>query len=106
MGPKEFRTSLLVADELPATRDYARTIEADDVLVYHRPRRWTLLWGMNALNRRLWSSDVVMECVLKAHAINAVFGLSLVDEYPRLPTLARLPDFQTMHLPSVFIDAE
>src|SRR5947209_2710396 len=106
MGPKELRTSLLVADELPATRDYARTIEADDVLDYHRPRRWTLLWGINALTRRLWSRDVVMEGVLKEHAINAVFGLYLVDEYPRIATLAWLPDFQHIHLPSMFSDEE
>ena len=106
MGSRKLRTSLLVMDELPATRDYARTIEADDVLVYHRPRRLTPLWGINALTRRLWSRDIVMEGVLKEHGINVVFGPTLVDEYPHIAALAWLPDFQHIHLPSMFSDAE
>src|SRR2546427_2292313 len=106
MGPKELRTSLLVAEELPATRDYARTIEADDVLVYHRPRRWTPLWGINALTRRLWSRDIVMGGVLREHGINVVFGPTLVDKYCRIATLAWIYDFQHIHLPSMFSDEE
>jgi len=106
IGPKELRTSLLLTDESPATQDYARTIEADDVLVYHRPRRWTPLWAINGLTRRLWSRDVVMEGVLKEHGINVVFGPYLVDEYRRIATLAWLPDFQHIHLPSMFSDEE
>jgi len=106
MGPKELRTSFLVAEELHATRDCAHTIEADDVLVYHRPRRWTPLWGINALTRRLWSRDIVMEGVLREHGINVVFGPTLVDEYPRIATLAWIYDFQHLHLPSMFNDEE
>src|SRR2546428_4997731 len=106
IGPKELRTALLAADELPATRDYARSIEADDVLVYQRPRRWTPLWGINALTRRLWSRDIVMEGVLKEHGINVVFGPTLVDEYCRIATLAWLYDFQHVHLPSMISDEE
>src|SRR5207245_11611217 len=106
MGPKELRTSLVVADELPATRDCVRTIEADDVLVYHRPRRWTPLWGINALTRRLWSRDIVMERVLKMHRINIVFGPLLTQVYHHIATLAWLPDFQHIHLPSMFCDEE
>src|SRR3989454_6510248 len=106
IGPKVLRTSLLLTDESPATQDYARTIEADDVLVYHRPRRWTPLWAINGLTRRLWSRDVVMEGVLKEHGINVVFGPTLVDEYCRIATLAWLYDFQHVHLPSMFSDEE
>src|SRR5256712_417327 len=106
MGQRELRTALLVADALPATRECARTIEADDVLVYQRPRRWTPLWGINALTRRLWSRDIVMEGMLKEHGINVVFGPTLVDEYCRIATLAWLYDFQHTHLPSMFSDEE
>src|SRR5437667_29410 len=106
IGPRELRTSLLLTDESPATQDYARTIEADDLLVYHRPRRWTPLWAINGLTKRLWSRDVVMEGVLKEHGINVVFGPYLVDEYRRIATLAWLPDFQHIHLPSMFTDEE
>jgi glycosyltransferase involved in cell wall biosynthesis len=101
-GPRELRTSLLVADELPATRDYARAIEVDDVLVYHRPRQWTPRWGMNELTRRLWSRDFVIEGALKEHDVSVVFGPNLVDKYHRIATLAWLCDFQHIRLPSMF----
>jgi glycosyltransferase involved in cell wall biosynthesis len=106
MGPRELRTSLLVADELDATRELARTIETDDVLVYHRPRRWTPLWGINALTRRLSSRDIVMERVLKKHRINILFGSLLTDEFPHIATLVYFPDFQHIRLPSMFTDEE
>src|SRR2546429_557252 len=99
MGQRELKTALLVADELPATRDCARSIEADDVLVYHRPRRWTPLWAINGLTRRLWSRDIVMERVLKRHRINIGFGLLLTQEYHHIAPLGWLPDFQKIHLP-------
>src|SRR2546425_1743930 len=84
MGPRELRTSLLVADELPASREYARSIDPDDVLLYHRAKRWTPLWGINALTSRLLARDIVMEGVLKRHRINIVVGPLLTEKYPHI----------------------
>ena len=106
MDPRELRTSLLVADGLPSALDHARSIDADDVVLYHKPKRWTPLWGINALTTRLWSRDVVMEGVLKKHRITIVFGPVLTGEYARIATLAWLPDFQHIHLPHMFSTEE
>jgi glycosyltransferase involved in cell wall biosynthesis len=103
---KEQRLSLLAPAAQDGVRDYARSIETDDVILYNVPRRWTFLWAINGFNKRLLLRDRLMEGVLRQNGIDVVFGPTLVHDYGNIATLSWLPDFQHIHLPGMFSDLE
>jgi glycosyltransferase involved in cell wall biosynthesis len=103
---KEQRLFLLAPAAQDGVRDYACSIETDDVILYNVPRRWTSLWAINWLNKRLLLRDRLMEGVLRQNGIDVVFGPTLVHDYGNIATLSWLPDFQHIHLPGMFGDLE
>jgi glycosyltransferase involved in cell wall biosynthesis len=80
--------------------------EADDLIVYDAPRRWSPTWVLNGALKRMLLRDVSMERFLKEHGINVVFGSAFTYKYPRVANLCWLPDFQHVHLPEMFSERE
>lgn len=103
---KEVVSALLAPDGLNYTKDHLRSMESDDVIIYSTPRRWSPLWVINELIKRLLSCDMVIKGILKEHQINVVFGPTLVYKYPKIVTLSWIPDFQHIHLPELFSKEE
>ena len=100
------RLSLLAPAVRRDAQDYARSIEADEVILYDPPQRWTPSWAINLCAKRLLLYDAFMEGLLRGRGIDVVFSPNLPHQYRRIATLALLPDFQHIHLPEMFSDAE
>jgi glycosyltransferase involved in cell wall biosynthesis len=103
---REPRLCLLAPVARSDAQDYARSIEADEVVLYDVPRRWTALWALNLAAKRLLLYDAFMEGLLRGHGIDVVFSPQLPHQYRRIATLAWLPDFQHIHLPEMFSGAD
>lgn len=80
--------------------------EADDLIVYDMPQRWSLTWVLNGVLKRMLLRDISMERFLKEHEINVVSGPAFIYRYPRIANLCWLPDFQHVHLPEMFSEKE
>lgn len=100
---KELKLYLLTPVEEQNARRYAHFIEADDIIRYNIPERRTTSWAINGLIRRLFLRDVLMESILKRHGIDVVFGSTLIS---KIATLLGIVDFQHVHLPQMFSNAE
>lgn len=102
----EIVLSLLAPAGQQGVEDYARSLKADELILYHLPQRWSVPWVVNKLRERLLSCDKLVENVLKKYKIDIIFGPVLVYKYHRIATLAWLPDFQHTHLPEMFSETE
>jgi glycosyltransferase involved in cell wall biosynthesis len=98
--------SLLVPAGDQKALEYARSLEADNLVLYPPLRRSRPRWAVHGLIRRVLSRDLVVEAALKKRRIDAVFGPAVVYRYPGVATLSCLPDFQHLHLPEMFSWAE
>ena len=87
-------------------RTYAHSIQPDGVISYDIPRPWTALWVIDSLCRRLLSREILVERVLNKRGIDVVFGYKLGYKYRQTAVLSWLPDFQHVHLPEMFSEAE
>jgi glycosyltransferase involved in cell wall biosynthesis len=103
---KEVGLYLLVPAEHHSAQEYANAIGANGVIFYKMFRRWTPLWAVNGLVRHLSFRNIQLEMVLKKNGINVVFAPCFVGKYPQIATLSWLPDFQHIHLPAMFSEAE
>lgn len=86
--------------------EYARSIGADELILYDPPRTWSFSWAINGLAKRLLLRDILLEAELKRSAIHVVFGVAIVHRYGRIATLSWLWDFQHVHLPEMFNNKE
>ncbi len=86
--------------------DFARAVHADALLEYRTHRPWTAPWALDRAAQRLLARDLGKENVLRKQGIQALFGLQLAFEAPKVATLSVIPDFQHVHLPDMFDAAE
>jgi hypothetical protein len=99
---KEIRLCLLAPAGHFSVEDYARSVEAEDLVLYDTPKPRTVPWLLNGVLKRGLLRDMAMERSLKQHQINIVFGLTILHRYTKIATLSWLPDFQHVHLPGMF----
>jgi glycosyltransferase involved in cell wall biosynthesis len=99
---KEVGLYLLEPAGLQNAKTYASSIEADEVVQYNRPQRWTLSRWLNAVAKNVLQRDMVMEGFLGGHKIDVLFSHMLIHKYQKIATLSWLPDFQHVHLPEMF----
>ncbi|SRR5579884_708603 len=97
---------LLTPAGLQYTKSYASSIEADGVVQYNMPQRWTFSWLLNGAFRRIFLWDLLMEKFLKEHQIDVVFGPTFIHRFSRIRILSWIPDFQHIHLPEMFSHEE
>ena len=69
-------------------------------------REWTTLWAADEGLKRLFACDLRKTRALNRHKIDVVFGLCLLHNYGRIPTLSWIPDFQHIYLPEMFSASE
>ena len=81
-------------------------IEPDKIIRYKMPRRWTPAWLVNGVFKKLFSTDRFSGKVLQKNGVHAIFGPYLIVKYPKIATLAWLPDFQHVHFPEMFSPGE
>ncbi len=103
---RELTLSLLASIDEEDAQHYARSLKADEVILYTMPKHLTPLWAINGITKRLLSRNMAIERVLREHQVTTVFGFMLVHKYRRIPTLSWLPDFQHLHLPKMFSEME
>ncbi len=102
----ESRLFLLVPAGQQNIENYAHSTQVDGVISYNIPQRWHPLWAANGLVKRLSSRDIIIERVLRKHRIKVLFSPYFAYKYPKIATLSWLPDFQHVHLPEMFSEAE
>lgn len=86
--------------------NHSHNFGIDDSILYKLPQRWTPLWTINGISKRMLSRDFLMERFLRKHQVNVVFSPPLAYTYQQIATLSWLPDFQHLHLPEMFSKAE
>ncbi|MBI3663834.1 MAG: glycosyltransferase family 4 protein [Acidobacteria bacterium] len=97
---------LLAPEGQNGAADFSRAAGADALLEYRTHRPWTAPWAVDRAAQRLLARDLGKENVLRAQGIQALFGLQLAFEAPKVATLSLIPDFQHVHLPEMFSRAE
>lgn len=84
-------------DEVP--EDLSRL--ADEIFVYPTFRKWSMDWVRDRAAQRLLQHDVIDNRMLKRLGVK-VIALGEAPRGSNIPTLAWLPDFQHIHLPTMF----
>jgi len=97
---------LLAPEGQNGAADFARAVRADALLEYRTHRPWTAPWALDRAAQRLLARDLGKENLLRAQGIQALFGMQLAFEVPKVATLSLIPDFQHVHLPDMFSLAE
>ena len=103
---KEVELYLMAPGEQENIGDYANFIQPDDVIFYRILESWGPFWAIDRLIKRLLSRDIIVKKALRTYEIDVLFGPWLVYKYPQIATLSWLPDFQHIHLPEMFSEAE
>ena len=103
---KEMELCLLAPEGQDGAAEFSRTVRADALLEYRTHRPWTAPWALDRAAQRLLARDLAKENVLRAKGVQVLFGLQLALESPKLATLSLIPDFQHVHLPELFSQAE
>ncbi len=104
-GP-EIGLYLLAPEGQNGAADFSRALHADALLEYRTHRPWTAPWALDRAAQRLLARDLSKENVLRAKGIQALFGLQLAFEAPKVATLSLIPDFQHVQMPEMFSAAE
>lgn len=103
---KEVELYLLAPTGQETVDDHVNFVQPDDVIFYRVQKGWISLWAIDRLIKRLLSCDMIVGHVLRSHGVDVLFGFGLINQYFRVATLSWLPDFQHIHLPEMFSEAE
>lgn len=100
----------LLKPEVPGGQDQDGNGEGlgcgEEVVEYDLPVGWSLSRIANAFARKLFHFDIVMDRELRRQGIDVLFGSVITFKNPRVVKLSFLPDFQHIHFPEFFSDAE
>jgi glycosyltransferase involved in cell wall biosynthesis len=106
LASPDIHLSLITSGELDEARLRERYPEAFEYLVLPAPRRFSRDWAVRKISSRLFSSDNFAAGFMKRHEVEVLFGSCLLARYPSVATLSWIPDFQHVHLPSLFSEQE
>jgi glycosyltransferase involved in cell wall biosynthesis len=106
LGRPDLRLALLAPEGSDEDRLRSRYPAADEHLRYPAPRRFSGAWLGNTLSARLLQRDLLLDRFLRANEVDVLFGSWYPTRYPHVATMAWIPDFQHVHMPDMFSEAE
>ncbi len=83
-----------------------RFAAADEFLFQPVVRRFSPTWFKGKLTARLLESDRATSDFLLSHGIDTLFGSTFQLRFPGIATLSWIADFQHVHFPQMFDEAE
>jgi glycosyltransferase involved in cell wall biosynthesis len=106
LGRNDLTLALLAPDWSTDDRARSRYPDADEYLRFVAPGRFSGAWIRNTLSARLMQRDLLLDRYLRANEVDVLFGSWYPIRYPNVATMAWIPDFQHVHMPDMFSEAE
>jgi len=102
----DVKMSLMVAAGTDEARLRQRYAAADEYLFHPVARRLSPTWFKEKLTARLLESDRATSDFLLSRGIDTLFGSTFQLKFPGIATLSWIADFQHVHFPQMFDQAE
>jgi glycosyltransferase involved in cell wall biosynthesis len=106
LGRPDVEMALLAPGRDDEARLRQRYAAADELILHPVVERFSLAWVRDKVAARLLESDRATSELLLRRGVTALFGSTFQLRFPGIATLSWLADFQHVHLPQMFDEAE